>query len=95
MYSILVRGNPEQVSRVQDFVARLWREVFGEPPPLADDRRLLGQILVESLPPAPPYQPVDLRAFVRRDQPGARALPSCGPSGLEGQSDQRSSRVAS
>ena len=52
--------------RVQDLIFRLWREVFGEPPPLADDRQLLGRILVESLPPAPPYQPVDLRPFKRR-----------------------------
>jgi hypothetical protein len=51
---------------VPDFLTRLWREVFGEPPPLADDPQLLSQILVESLPPAPPYQPVDLRAFKRR-----------------------------
>ena len=51
---------------MQDLIVRLWQEVFGEPPPLADDRRLLGQILVESLPLAPPYQPVDLRPFRRR-----------------------------
>ena len=41
---------------VQDLLTRLWSEVFGEPPPLADDRQLLGQILVESLPKAPPYE---------------------------------------
>jgi len=37
-------------------LARLWREVFGEPPPLADDHDLLTQVLVESLPLAPPYE---------------------------------------
>ncbi len=41
---------------MQDFLTRLWRQVYGEPPPLADDRQLLGQILVESLPKAPPYE---------------------------------------
>ncbi len=41
---------------MQDLLTRLWCEVFGEPPPLADDRQLLGQILVESLPKAPPYE---------------------------------------
>jgi len=54
---------------VQDLFTRLWREVFGEPPPLADDVRLLGQILIENLPPAPPYQPVDLRVLSRRHEP--------------------------
>jgi hypothetical protein len=62
-------ANSEQVCRVQDFLTRLWGEIFGEPPPLADDRRLLSQILVENLPPAPPYEPVDLRPF-RRAAPG-------------------------
>ncbi len=41
---------------MQDLLTLLWREVFGEPPPLADDRQLLGQILVESLPVLPPYE---------------------------------------
>ena len=66
MYSVLCGEIPEQAKRVRDFLTQLWHEVFGEPPPLADDRQLLGQILVENLPPAPPYQPVDLRAFTRR-----------------------------
>ena len=51
---------------MQDFLTSLWRDVFGEPPPLADDSRLLTQILVENLPPAPPYQPVDFRMIHRR-----------------------------
>ena len=51
---------------MRDLMTRLWREVFGEPPPLADDARLLGQILVENLPSAPPYQPVDFRMIHRR-----------------------------
>jgi hypothetical protein len=73
MYSVGRGENPIQVYRVPDFLTRLWREVFGEPPPLADDPQLLGQILVESLPLAPPYQPVDLRAFTRRT---GHALPA-------------------
>ncbi len=55
-------------------MTHLWREVFGEPPPLADDLHLLGQILVENLPPAPPYQPVDLRVLGRRAE-AAKASP--------------------
>ena len=51
---------------MRDLMTRLWQEVFGEPPPLADDVRLLSQILVESLPAAPPYQPLDLRMIHRR-----------------------------
>ena len=51
---------------MRDLMTRLWREVFGEPPPLADDLELLGKILVESLPPAPPYQPMDFRMIHRR-----------------------------
>ncbi len=51
---------------MRDLMTRLWREVFGEPPPLADDPRLLGQILVENLPAAPPYQPMDFRMIHRR-----------------------------
>jgi hypothetical protein len=35
---------------------RLWREIYGEPPPLADDPQLLSRILVESLPQLPPYE---------------------------------------
>ena len=51
---------------MRDLMTRLWREVFGEPPPLADDAQLLGQILIENLPAAPPYQPVDFRMIHRR-----------------------------
>jgi hypothetical protein len=52
-------------------MTRLWREVFGEPPPLADDSHLLTQILVENLPPAPPYQPSDFRVLGRRAEAAA------------------------
>ncbi len=41
---------------VQSLWARLWREIYGEPPPLADDPKLLSRILVETLPPLPPYE---------------------------------------
>lgn len=57
---------------MRESLSDLWRAIFGEPPPLADDTELLGRILIESLPPAPPYQPVDLRAFRR---PPAAAPP--------------------
>ena len=56
MFSRAPLGSLRQAFGVQDLLTLLWREVFGEPPPLADDRQLLGQILVESLPPAPPYE---------------------------------------
>jgi hypothetical protein len=35
---------------------RVWREIYGEPPPLADDPDLLSRVLVESLPASPPYE---------------------------------------
>ena len=60
---------------MQDSLSRLWRAVFGEPPPLADDAKLLSRVLVENLPLAPPYQPVDLRVLARRQ---ATAAPSEG-----------------
>ncbi len=41
---------------MREFLIGLWRDVFGEPPPLADDAQLLGQVLIESLPPLPPYE---------------------------------------
>jgi hypothetical protein len=33
----------------------LWTAVFGEPPPVEPDPDLAAPILVEHLPPAPPY----------------------------------------
>jgi hypothetical protein len=33
----------------------LWTAVFGEPPPVEPDPELAAPILVEHLPPAPPY----------------------------------------
>ena len=38
----------------------LWAEVFGEPPSISAPRSLLARVLVEALPPAPPYAPVAL-----------------------------------
>lgn len=35
----------------------LWRELFGEPPPIRSDVGLLAEILIAVLPPAPPYSP--------------------------------------
>lgn len=34
----------------------LWAAVFGEPPPVEADATTVARILVEHLPPAPPYQ---------------------------------------
>ena len=33
----------------------LWTEVFGEPPSVTADAKLLSEMLVRHLPPAPPY----------------------------------------
>lgn len=49
-------GDVAQFRGAQSLWARLWREIYGEPPPLADDHQLLSRILVESLPPLPPYE---------------------------------------
>jgi hypothetical protein len=35
----------------------LWRELFGQPPPVLGAPRMLTRVLVHCLPPAPPYQP--------------------------------------
>ena len=35
----------------------LWAEIFGEPPSISAPLGLLIRILVEALPPAPPYAP--------------------------------------
>jgi len=34
----------------------LWEAVFGEPPPIAVDSEMTARILVEHLPPPPPYE---------------------------------------
>lgn len=34
----------------------LWSAVFGEPPPIMPDNELAARILVEHLPPVPPYR---------------------------------------
>jgi hypothetical protein len=49
-------GEFGQFRDVRNLWTRLWREIYGEPPPLADDPQLLSRILVESLPPLPPYE---------------------------------------
>ncbi len=33
----------------------LWAAVFGEPPPILSDADMAAKVLVEYLPPAPPY----------------------------------------
>ena len=35
----------------------LWTVVFGEPPFIRADADVMAQVLVASLPPAPPYEP--------------------------------------
>ena len=69
MYSLRRWGGSAVGLDVRDLLTRLWRDVFGELPPLADDSRLLSRILVENLPQAPPYQPVDFRMIHRRAAP--------------------------
>jgi hypothetical protein len=49
-------GETDPFKSAQSLWARLWREIYGEPPPLADDPDLLSRVLVESLPPLPPYE---------------------------------------
>jgi hypothetical protein len=34
----------------------LWAAVFGEPPPIESESELTARILVEHLPPLPPYE---------------------------------------
>ena len=49
-------GETDPFKSAQSLWTRLWREIYGEPPPLADDPDLLSRVLVESLPPLPPYE---------------------------------------
>ncbi len=49
-------GDVAQFALGKSIWAQLWREIHGEPPPLADDTQLLSRILVETLPPLPPYE---------------------------------------
>jgi hypothetical protein len=44
-------------SEAEDELASLWREVFGQPPPVIGAPRLLSRVLIQSLPLAPPYEP--------------------------------------
>jgi hypothetical protein len=37
-------------------LSALWRHVFGQPPPVVGAPNLLSRILVQNLPPAPPYR---------------------------------------
>jgi hypothetical protein len=52
----------------------LWIAVFGEPPPVAPDPKLAAPILIEHLPPAPPYEvrPVRPDAAIRTDEQAAK-----------------------
>ena len=34
----------------------LWLAVFGEPPPTASETELTAKILIQHLPPTPPYE---------------------------------------
>ena len=49
-------GGFQQYEDARSLWARIWREIYGQPPPLADDPELLGRILIESLPSLPPYE---------------------------------------
>ncbi len=41
---------------VQEF-SDLWREMFGEPPPITAESDILSKVLVKHMTPAPPYRP--------------------------------------
>jgi hypothetical protein len=43
------------LSSAKQELEALWREVFGEPPPINAEPSMLSEILVRHLPPAPPY----------------------------------------
>ena len=62
-------GGLGQFKDVRSLWTRIWREIYGEPPPLADDPELLGRILIESLPPLPPYE---LGRDLRTARPGGQ-----------------------
>ncbi len=42
----------------EEELAELWQQVFGQPPPVIGVPSLLTKVLVQSLPQAPPYEPV-------------------------------------
>ena len=50
----------------------LWNAVFGEPPFVRADAKLMAEVLVGALPPAPPYEPTAANpsAAVRREAEG-------------------------
>src|SRR5215469_7554648 len=74
-------------AEAEEELASLWREVFGQPPPVIGAPRLLARVLIQNLPPAPPYRPagpeapVELRSFT--------ALTSSKPADHAGASPQR------
>jgi hypothetical protein len=43
------------LSSAKQELEALWREVFGEPPPISAEPSMLSEILVRHLPRAPPY----------------------------------------
>lgn len=47
----------EADSEANEDVKRLWTAVVGEPPSVNAPTQLLLDILVSTLPPAPPYKP--------------------------------------
>lgn len=57
-----------------DELADLWRQVFGQPPPVVGAPSLLSKVLVQNLPPAPPYTPTSAPAppAARKRKTGGR-----------------------
>ncbi len=45
----------ELEDEVREQIEELWAEVFGQPPSIRCDSRLLADVLVRSLSPPPPY----------------------------------------
>ncbi len=52
----------------QEEVEALWRAVFGQPPSIAAPAEMLLQILIECLPPTPPFAIIEaIRGAVDRE----------------------------
>ena len=71
-----------QLQVVKQLWIQLWREIFGEPPPLADDSELLCRVLLESLPLAPPYEPGPPRPALRDNISPSAHPRECGDPGV-------------
>ncbi len=62
------------------FLRALWRELFGQPPAISGEPELLARVLVDCLPPAPPYC-LDEAVDAPSRAPPSHRSPRPGPSG--------------